>query len=265
MPIGSLSSSKIATISGGDWEIEIFPTVTSTQDVAQDIASSRPVRRLAVVADHQQQGRGQSGRTWNAPAGRCLLMSALIRLELPNESVRVLPALSPLAAADGIADSVGASVGLTWPNDLMFADKKVGGVLTETSWAGDKFENAVIGIGINVNVPGDEVSELAPNATSLLRELGRPVDRADLAGHILMQLGRKIGDLQDRSRAAGEIFERWKLSLGLEGRTVRVSAGQYLGATGRVKAIDGSGTLVVDAGGTRLELMAGYSSVEIID
>ena len=252
-------------MAGCDWEVEVFPTVQSTQDMARDIASSRPVRWLAVVADYQERGRGQQSRTWNAPAGKCLLMSALVRTQLPDNRARVLPALASLAAAEGILVGTGVSVGLAWPNDLMIGKRKVGGVLTEASWAGDTLEQTVIGIGINANISSAKVPELAPNATSLLAELGRPVDRNELAGRVLMHLGAGVGDLRDRSNAAGELLDRWKQNLGLDGRTIRVSAGRHVATTGRVEAIDGNGTLVVDAGGTRLELRAGYSSVEIID
>ena len=265
MQIDGLSASRIASIAGGDWEVEIFPTVISTQDAAQEIASSRPVRRLAVVADYQEHGRGQASRTWNAPAGLCLLMSALLRADLSDERAGVLPAMASLAAADGVLCSTGASVGLAWPNDLMIGTRKVGGVLTEATWAGDRLEYAVIGIGINANIPRDEVSELAPNATSLLGELDRPVDRNDLAGHILMRLTENIRKLRDQARGASEILERWRLSLGLVGRTILVTAGQYIGATGQVEGIDANGLLQVDAGGRQLELRAGFSSIEIID
>lgn len=265
MQFDSLSASRIASIAGGDWDVEVFPSVTSTQDAAQEIASSRPARRLAVVADYQEHGRGQAGRNWSAPAGCCLLLSALIRAELPEEHAGILPAMASLAAADGVLGSAGARVGLAWPNDLMIGQRKVGGVLTEASWAGDTLEYAVIGFGINANVSSDEVSQLAPNATSLLGELGRPVDRIELAGRILMHLGASVSELRDRSSAAGEMLERWRLSLGLDGRIIRVMAGQQVGATGRVEGIDGNGTLVVNAVGRRLELRAGFSSIETID
>ena len=264
--LDSLSASKISSIAGGGWEVAIFPTVTSTQDVAREMASSHPSsRRLAVIADYQEYGRGQASRTWNAPAGRCLLMSALVRPELPDGHIGALPAMASLAAADGVLDSAGASVGLAWPNDLMIGNRKVGGVLTDATWAGDRLEYAAIGIGINANIRADEVSHLAPNATSLLRELGRPVDRNDLAGHILMQLAENIRNLGDQARGAREILERWRLSLGLDGRTIRVSAGQYLGAIGQVEGIDVNGLLLVNAGGTQLELRAGLSSIEVVD
>ncbi len=265
MQIESLSASRIASIAGGGWEIEVLSSVISTQDVAKEFASSRPVSRLAVVADHQERGRGQAGRTWIAPGGRCLLMSALIRAEVSGEQAGVLPAMASLSASDGIRDSAGVTVGLAWPNDLMICAKKVGGVLTEASWAGEQLEYVVIGFGINVNVPGDEVAELAPNATSLLGELGRPVERNHLAGHILMQLGQRIRGLRDEKNGAREILEGWRLRLRLDGRTIRVSAGQHLGATGRVEAIGADGTLSVNAGGRQLELRAGYSSIEVVD
>ena len=51
----------------------------------------------------------------------------------------------------------------------------------------------------------------------------------------------------------------------MDGRTIRVSAGQYLGAIGQVEGIDVNGLLLVNAGGTQLELRAGLSSIEVVD
>jgi hypothetical protein len=69
----------------------------------------------------------------------------------------------------------GLSVHLKWPNDLLIAGRKLGGVLAELSIMGDRLEWAVVGLGLNINLDfaADGMADLAGQATSLSLELGR--------------------------------------------------------------------------------------------
>ena len=103
--------------------------------------STRPGRGAAdgvvAVADHQTAGRGRLGRRWEAPAGSNLLVSVLLRPELPAR-----PAASGQRGGGpgrrrcrrGVA---GLELGIKWPNDLLAPDgRKVAGVLAEADLAG---------------------------------------------------------------------------------------------------------------------------------
>src|SRR5438128_2242402 len=93
-------------------------TVTSTQDVARDLAVGS-----TVMADYQTGGRGRLERRWVSPAGTALLVSFVLK---PN------PVLS-LAAGVAAAEACGPRVRLKWPNDLLFNGRKVGGILVEAT------------------------------------------------------------------------------------------------------------------------------------
>jgi len=74
---------------------------------------------------------------------------------------------------------------LKWPNDLLVADEKVGGVIAEKV-----NEKIVIGIGINCL---QEPSNLpAIGATSLRIHSAEPVNRNLLVAHFLNELDRNI-------------------------------------------------------------------------
>jgi BirA family biotin operon repressor/biotin-[acetyl-CoA-carboxylase] ligase len=139
-----------------------------------------------VATDHQTEGRGRLGRTWEDAPGRAILMSVLLRPPVP---MPLWPELS-LIAGDAVATALRAETGveasLRHPNDVVIAGRKLAGVLPEASRG-----RVVLGIGVNVNQSADELpSETVKPATSLRLELGREVERAPLVAAILLELER---------------------------------------------------------------------------
>ncbi len=265
MRADELSAERIQVRAGGGWEVHVVAEVTSTQDVARQMAMTRPSQQLAVVADYQSAGRGQAGRIWIAPAGGCLLMSALVRPARPSVPSGLLPALAALAVADGILDVTGLLVQLSWPNDVLSGDRKVAGLLVEASWIGDEIEYAVIGVGVNVNLTVSELAGLPAEAGSLLQAIGHPIDRSELAGRILARIGEGLAGLQKSAQGQQEIIDRWRDRLSLEGRLVRVKAGQQAGLIGRIQRVGDDGRLHILTGAGLQELSAGQSSIELED
>lgn len=145
-----------------------------------------------VVADEQTAGRGRLGRSWQAPAGRGILCSVLLRPEPP---MALWPELS-LVAGEAVAAALRAETGLaavlSHPNDVFVDGRKLVGVLPEASPG-----RVVLGIGVNVNQTGDELPSDTPKPpTSLRIELGRELPRAPLLAAILFELERHYDDWQ---------------------------------------------------------------------
>jgi BirA family biotin operon repressor/biotin-[acetyl-CoA-carboxylase] ligase len=135
-----------------------------------------------VATDLQTQGRGRLGRVWEAPAGRALLFSVLLR---PSPPMALWPELSLVAG-----DSVAAE--LSHPNDVLIEGRKVAGILPEASTG-----RVVLGIGVNVNQTREELpAEAAKQPTSLRAETGREWPRAPLLAAILRELERRYDDWQ---------------------------------------------------------------------
>jgi BirA family transcriptional regulator, biotin operon repressor / biotin---[acetyl-CoA-carboxylase] ligase len=137
-----------------------------------------------VVADVQTAGRGRLGRIWEAPAGRAILCSVLLR---PRAPLPLWPELS-LVAGEAVAAALrietGVEASLRHPNDVVVAGRKVVGVLPEAASG-----RVVLGIGVNVNQTADELPrETAKPPTSLRLELGRELERAPLLAAILLEL-----------------------------------------------------------------------------
>jgi BirA family biotin operon repressor/biotin-[acetyl-CoA-carboxylase] ligase len=141
-----------------------------------------------VVADHQTDGRGRLGRSWDAPPGTSVLMSVCLRP--PVEPAR-LPQLT-VVAAGAVAEAIAAETGLTPtvkdPNDVLVEGRKVAGILAEASEG-----RVVLGIGVNVNQEEPPRDTRLP-ASSLRLESGLEHDRARLVAAILNRLGPAIDE-----------------------------------------------------------------------
>lgn len=163
--------------------VELTP---STQRLLGDEHSEGAV----AVTEEQTEGRGRLGRRWLSPPGVSLLFSIL--LEPPVETPR-LPELS-LVAGEACAGAIAAVAGVTPevkpPNDVLISGRKVAGILAEA-----REGRVVLGIGVNVNVPEDELpKEVDVPATSLLAETGSEIDRAVLLVELLDGLERAYDD-----------------------------------------------------------------------
>ena len=180
----------------------------------------------------------------------------------PGDATATLPLRVGLAVArtlDAVAPAVTTQV--KWPNDIMVAGHKLGGILCENARGA-----VLVGIGVNLNQPLEELpSDVTPPATSLLLQSGRAASRA----LVLEQLADALYALW--SRPAGEIpadeLEALNTRSALRGRrlsvsgVVRHSSGpprrvEALSATGDLFLADGS-LEVCDDNGNRLRVIAG--------
>ena len=156
-----------------------FDEVTSTNDVAVELAESGAVDRTTVLAGAQSSGRGRRGHSWHSPGGVGLYMSILL---LGRQSPLVT-LMAGVAVAEAVAHRSGVAVELKWPNDVVVPasrtppgivgpSRKVAGILAERlPRAVD--EGVVMGIGINVG-RADYPAELGGRATSLEAEARAP-------------------------------------------------------------------------------------------
>ena len=244
--ISELSRERIEAALGPGtmWQKVVYlPTTGSTNDVAKGLAAQGAPEGTVVAADEQTAGRGRMRRRWLAPPRTCLLCSILFRPTLPPTQAQRLTMLCSLAAADAIKKVAGLGVALKWPNDLIVKSQnwhKLAGVLTETGMMGERLEFVVVGIGVNVNVESEALPNLAPDATSILTETGRRVDRVALLATLLAGVEQRYKALQ-----AGESPHRdWAARLATLGRPVQATT--CAGAlTGVAESVDGDGALLL--------------------
>jgi BirA family biotin operon repressor/biotin-[acetyl-CoA-carboxylase] ligase len=237
--------------------IDYYPVIGSTNDEAKRLAVAGAPDGTLVIADEQTAGKGRMGRRWLAPPNTCLLMTLILRAELPPAQAARLTMLCSLAAAEAIESVTGLQVGIKWPNDLVIsqreaagvgAELKIAGFLTETSLIGERLDFAVVGMGINVNLDPAALGPVMVPATSLETELGRPVDRARLLIAILRQTEVRYLSTTSSVEPGGNgqqaIHAAWVERLVTVGREVTVT-GMEGSIHGRAEGVDPDGALLL--------------------
>ncbi len=233
--------------------VEFHASIGSTNDRARAALAEPAGEGLAIVADLQTAGRGRQGRSWISPAARNLAVSVAFRPRLGVERAGLLGAAAALAVRDSCAAIGGAPLlAIRWPNDVVADDgAKVAGLLVETSIAGDRLTEAVVGVGINVNWRRDEMPpDLAVRATSLADLAGRDLDRVELLASLLKRLDGEISALE----SGRSPIPRFAAASTLDGRWVSVDLGSSR-LEGIVRGVGADGALLLEAGG-RLQALS---------
>jgi len=197
--------------------VHCYELVDSTNTIARELADTGAVDGTLVVAEEQSAGRGRLGRAWLAPRSSSLLLSLIFRPPHPLEHASYLLMISAMGVRQGIACATGLTVDLKWPNDLVYRGRKLGGILTEASFVGDKLAYAVVGIGLNVNFAAGALPAQFV-ATSLSQVLGKAVERAALLRHIL----ECTEEHYDAALAGVSPQPEWAAALETLGRAVQV-------------------------------------------
>lgn len=198
-------------------DLRYFPVVDSTNRIATDLPPGEWSTGTVILADFQEAGRGRAGRTWVAPAGTSVMLSVIFRREQSIAPVDYVM-MAALAVRDAIRDTAHIDVRLKWPNDLLACDRKVAGILGESSNQ-NGVERIILGVGINVNF-GDAVGELLPEtAISLDLAARRPIVREEVAAGLIRCLDLWYRGLTHRP---DEVFHAWAAALATVGLPVAI-------------------------------------------
>lgn len=222
---------------------------------------------------NQVAGRGRSGRAWQAPAGASLAISVLLRPNLagPQELNKLgwLPLLTGLAMAKTVSQILDGSfapkadeVGIKWPNDVLVAEHKIVGVLSELL---PDLSGVVVGAGINVTLAADELP--VETATSLAIEGAQlpsePNERLDLVLSIYLanlqmwyQRWANANFDANRSGLRQAVIDNC-VSLGKTVRAILPGELAEQEVIGKALTIDDTGRIVLEVDGEPMPIAAG--------
>ena len=214
--------------------LQYHPQIGSTNDEAARLVQAGCPDLSVIVADEQTAGRGRMNRRWFTPPGAALAFSLVLQPQPDwlQAGARVnrtilprLTALGALAVCQVLQERFHVAAQIKWPNDVLVYRRKLAGVLVETSWEGDQFNAAILGIGLNIApVAVPPVSEQVFPATSLVDCLTDPqeeVDRLSLLRDILEQI------LYWRKNISSvEFMQAWQSRLALRGEWVWIVPAQ---------------------------------------
>ncbi|MCX7893069.1 MAG: biotin--[acetyl-CoA-carboxylase] ligase [Burkholderiales bacterium] len=237
-PVEPLDAAAIAALGGGLAQVEVVPVCESTNTLAMERARAGAASGTTIACEIQTAGRGRRGNRWAAPPGASVALSMVWRFDDLAASLAGLSLAAGVACAEALERLGATGVGVKWPNDLVAAGAKLGGILVEVAGGA-----VVVGVGINLRLPaavraaqGQPVTDLA----SLGTVPGRNALVAATAGRLAAALARFARE------GFGGFREAWAARHALHGKRVRVLPAEGVPVEGRALGVGEDGALLVE-------------------
>ncbi|WP_299566310.1 biotin--[acetyl-CoA-carboxylase] ligase [uncultured Mycolicibacterium sp.] len=216
----------------------VAETGSTNADLLARAAAGEDIDGVVLATTSQTAGRGRHGRTWAAPPGAQLAVSAGIAAgAVPTEAWGWVPLLTGVAVVDAVHEVTGVRAGLKWPNDVLVGTRKLAGILAEVSNPGPVI---VVGVGVNLSFTAEQAPD--PNAVSLSM-LGATADPQVLLRRLLTRLGERIAEWRAGGERLRADYTARSLTLGTEVRALLPGDRQL---TGTARAVDEAGRLIID-------------------
>ena len=237
-PRAPLDETLIASLTSQYWRVSVVELTASTQsDLANLATAGGAVNGDVIVAEYQSAGRGRLDRKFDAPKGTALLFSMFLKPNRKREDWGFIAHLAAICLREVIGYELKREIFLKWPNDILIADKKVAGLIAQTTDSG-----IILGIGLNVAMDRDELP--VPTATSLAIAGSNQLDRNQILSQFLEKF---LSFFQQWEKGQDFIAEYSKVSatLGKEiqievvGRDNRIGLAQSITVAGALILADG--------------------------
>ncbi len=219
-----------------------FRSLTSTNYVAKQLAKRGAKEGTIVLAEKQSEGKGRLGRKWFSPEGG-LWFSLVLQPRVEPKHAMKLTLLGSVALAKTVKKLYGIGAEIKWPNDVLISQRKVCGILTETSIRGKNLDFAVLGFGINANFDLEAFPRhLRDSAATLKEQFGKEISREILLCRLLEDVEACYDLFKNRKFVA--ILDDWRKLSGFLGSYVRILDGQRI-IEGTTLDLDADGALTV--------------------
>ena len=233
-----------------------FDTIDSTQNFATKIASNNTENGTIVISKHQTDGKGRMKRKWESPTGG-IWMSIIIQPEFNISYITLVPIATSLALCLAIEKTLKIKPKLKWPNDVLLREKKVAGILLDTSIQSNKIESIVLGIGINFKINPRQLEnriKKTPNfygVNTLVEKNEKPIT---LVKQFLYEL-ENIFQLINSGNIK-KIITEWTIRSSTIGKNISVTTNDGK-ITGNAIKLDNDGALIISKGQKNKKLLVG--------
>jgi len=184
-------------------------SVSSTNNLAKELAGQGAADGTLVVAEEQTGGKGRLGRQWCSAKYKGSFFSFILFPPLMPQEANMVTLITAVAMASAVRDETGVAAGIKWPNDLLVNGKKICGILTELSAEMERINYMVVGVGLNVNQEkNDFPEEVSASATSLKDQTGSNISRVKLVQAFLLEFEKWY--LLALENGFAPVLARWK-------------------------------------------------------
>jgi len=218
-----------------------LPTCHSTNEMASVLLTKQEqLNGTVIYTDYQSSGKGQRGNSWESAKGKNILISIILETHFvePPDFFN-LTIVTSLAIHDVLSDYFKDGFKIKWPNDILYQEKKIAGILIENYIKQNSIEWCIVGVGLNIN----QMKFHEKNAISLAQICDQSFDREELINILLQKVEKryfqlKKGDIKSmKNEYLSNLY--WKNEL-----HVFQSKGTYF--NGRIIGVEPSGKLKME-------------------
>lgn len=237
----------------------LLDEIDSTSTRLSAMAAEGAPTGTCVAVEWQRAGRGRRGRAWQSGLGSGLAFSLLWRFERGAGHLAGLSLAVAVALARALEQAGVTGVGVKWPNDLVVGNRKLAGILVETS--GDMLgpTAAIIGVGLNYRLPEAMLARIDQPASDVAGACTTLPSRNALLGAIVRELVAELDGFEQAGFRASR--DSWRARHAYAGKRVRVLPANEEAYDAEVVDIAEDGALLVAAGGRTLRLTSAEVSV----
>ena len=173
-------------------EYIFYKQIDSTQSEVWRLIKNNVIQNgTLVMADIQTKGKGTHGRIWHTDEGENIAFSFYIKAECHFEKLEGITIEIAEILVDIFRKKYNIKLDIKEPNDIMYNNKKIGGILTQTKIVNEKVKYLVIGIGVNTKKEKftDDIKDIA---TSIKKEFGIDIDTKEFIVEFCNQFEKEI-------------------------------------------------------------------------
>lgn len=239
--------------------LDVLFETASTNEYLLGRFSGPSLAGRAVLAEYQTAGRGRGGNEWLAAPASGICLSLGWHYGTGPHSLTALSLAVGVAIAEALQQAGCSRIGLKWPNDIVVDGAKLGGILIESRAQNAGAWDVVIGIGINIHLPGEMARKIDKEVTDMSRLLAPDIPRRNrLAALIINHTLSMVQTFGEQGFAP--FMERWRAMDYTRGKTIRLTQANAE-CTGRVIDIDDNGMLIMSVNGERKKFSSGDVSL----
>lgn len=134
-------------------KLVFMPSCHSTNDISAELISKgNIVNGTIVITDYQGKGRGQGSNIWESQQGENLTLSVILNTSFMEVNKQFYLNMAVcLSISDLLKEYLDSDVLIKWPNDIYYKANKISGILIQNILKGNRIENSILGMGININ------------------------------------------------------------------------------------------------------------------
>jgi BirA family biotin operon repressor/biotin-[acetyl-CoA-carboxylase] ligase len=243
--------------------LDVLLSVDSTNLYLAQLHDVAVGRMQVCLAELQHKGRGRRGRSWVAPFGGGLCISFSWRFLEAPPSFSALGLAVATAIVDALRRFGATEVGVKWPNDLLWRNRKLAGVLIEMRGESAGPAHVVIGVGINVSMPASARAAVAAAQGLDISDLTEVLERRTpmrnhLAGVLIEEMVRMLHVFSNSGFAP--FVDQWRALDVLADSKVKVTSATET-VFGTARGVESDGTLLVEVDGRTRRFSSGDVSL----